>query len=93
MEDLYSFGEALPPKGEQIEIAHHLDEKLVGYRALENEAQSAITLLQERRHRQDRCAWAGSKPCQSWKWHDPPRNGVGVARACAPPPAMVTRLA
>jgi type I restriction enzyme S subunit len=49
MEDLYGFPMALPPKGEQVEIASYLDDKLVGFRALENEAQSAITLLQERR--------------------------------------------
>ena len=49
MEDLYGFPMALPPKGEQVEIASYLDDKLVGYRALENEAQAAINLLQERR--------------------------------------------
>lgn len=49
MEDLYSFAVALPPKDEQFKIAGFLDRTLDGYETLTNEAQAAITLLQERR--------------------------------------------
>lgn len=49
MEDLYGFAVALPPKDEQVEIAGFLDRTLDGYEGLTNEAQAAITLLQERR--------------------------------------------
>jgi type I restriction enzyme S subunit len=38
-----------PPKSEQNEIALYLDEKTASYRALIKEAQSAVSLLQERR--------------------------------------------
>ena len=71
MEDLYQYQHAVPPPTEQQAIAEYLDAKTEKFADLVSKAQSAITLLKERRTALISAAVTGKIDVRDWQ---PPKD-------------------